>query len=101
VGRKTTLKIHHTCHSDEAPRPQHPFLETQSSSRMAARRLMGFNLKKIAALECLGLAGMRERASLLGGSLEIRSRLGKGTKVYFRLPVSGSGDESHDSSAVG
>lgn len=31
----------------------------------------GFNLKEIGASECLGLAGMRERAGLLGGSLEI------------------------------
>jgi signal transduction histidine kinase len=50
----------------------------------------GFDLKEIEASECLGLAGMRERAGLLGGSLEIRSRPGKGTRVCFRLPVHGS-----------
>jgi PAS domain S-box-containing protein len=47
----------------------------------------GFEINDIAASECLGLAGMRERAGLLGGSLEIKSRPGKGTKVFFRLPA--------------
>ena len=35
----------------------------------------------------LGLRGMRERAALLGGSLEVRSRLGKGTSLIAQFPV--------------
>ena len=34
-----------------------------------------------------GLAGMRERASLLGGSLEVDSQPGRGTTVLARLPM--------------
>jgi len=34
----------------------------------------------------LGLTGMRERASLLGGSLDIDSTPGRGTRVIARLP---------------
>jgi len=51
----------------------------------------GFDLQEIAASECLGLAGMRERAGLLGGCLDIRSHPGKGTKVFFKLPTAGNG----------
>lgn len=35
-----------------------------------------------------GLAGMRERAALLGGTLEVRSSPGKGAAVVLRLPGS-------------
>jgi PAS domain S-box-containing protein len=48
----------------------------------------GFNVADFGESEGLGLAGMRERASLAGGILEIRSRPGKGTQVYCRLPLS-------------
>jgi PAS domain S-box-containing protein len=51
----------------------------------------GFNPKDLKESECLGLAGMRERASLLGGSLEMHSKPGGGTRVYFRLPLEGQG----------
>jgi PAS domain S-box-containing protein len=34
-----------------------------------------------------GLAGIRERARLLGGTLAVDSRLGKGTRVMVELPV--------------
>ena len=36
----------------------------------------------------LGLVGMRERATLVGGTLEIESAPGAGTTVYARVPAS-------------
>ncbi len=36
----------------------------------------------------IGLIGMRERAALIGGSLEIESAPGKGTTVFVRVPAS-------------
>lgn len=35
----------------------------------------------------LGLAGMRERLTLLGGDIEIESSIGVGTTVYARIPM--------------
>ena len=35
----------------------------------------------------LGLIGMRERASLMGGALEIESATGEGTTIFVRVPV--------------
>jgi PAS domain S-box-containing protein len=51
----------------------------------------GFNPKDLRESECLGLAGMRERAGLLGGSLEMHSKPGGGTRVDVRLPLMGQG----------
>lgn len=48
----------------------------------------GFQPQLLDDSSCLGLAGMRERAALVGGSLELHSRPGKGTRVHFRLPLS-------------
>uniref|UniRef100_A0A7C3SKE8 PAS domain S-box protein n=1 Tax=Desulfobacca acetoxidans TaxID=60893 RepID=A0A7C3SKE8_9BACT len=48
----------------------------------------GFDVRKLADSDCLGLAGMRERASLVGGSLEVHSQPGQGTRVCFKLPFS-------------
>ena len=49
----------------------------------------GFNALELSESECLGVAGMQERASLAGGILEVQSRPGKGTSVYFRVPING------------
>jgi signal transduction histidine kinase len=38
----------------------------------------------------LGLSGMRERALLVGGTLEIDSRPGKGTSVVLEIPAPSS-----------
>lgn len=35
----------------------------------------------------LGLVGMRERANILGGSLDIESRPGRGTTLFLRFPL--------------
>jgi two-component system, NarL family, sensor histidine kinase UhpB len=35
----------------------------------------------------LGLAGMRERLALIGGTLEIESSIGAGTAIYARIPL--------------
>jgi signal transduction histidine kinase len=34
-----------------------------------------------------GLAGMRDRAKLLGGTLRVSSRLGRGTRIQLTLPL--------------
>jgi signal transduction histidine kinase len=47
----------------------------------------GFNTQKLSDFDCLGIAGMRERASLVGGSLDIRSQPEKGTGVCFTVPI--------------
>ncbi len=45
----------------------------------------GFNLQELTESEGVGVAGMRERASLVGGNLEVQSQQLKGTRVYFRV----------------
>jgi len=44
----------------------------------------------------LGVLGMRERASLLGGTLTIESAPGFGTSVFVRIPIEKEGLESGD-----
>ncbi|HEY5915008.1 MAG TPA: HAMP domain-containing protein [Verrucomicrobiae bacterium] len=37
--------------------------------------------------DCLGLFGIEERAVLLGGSLRVESRLGRGTSLFVEIPL--------------
>jgi PAS domain S-box-containing protein len=47
----------------------------------------GFDASAGGAGDQLGLRGMRERAALLGGTVEVESRPGGGTTVFVRVPV--------------
>jgi PAS domain S-box-containing protein len=47
----------------------------------------GFDIQELSESEGLGVAGMRERAGLAGGILEVQSRPGNGTRVYFKVAV--------------
>jgi signal transduction histidine kinase len=47
----------------------------------------GFDAAGLALTEGLGIAGMRERAALAGGDLNVVSRPGGGTRVELRVPL--------------
>jgi PAS domain S-box-containing protein len=47
----------------------------------------GFDTGQAAEREGLGMAGMHERATLVGGTLEVHSQPGKGTRLYFKVPL--------------
>jgi PAS domain S-box-containing protein len=50
----------------------------------------GFNAQDLTLeSEGLGVAGMRERATLVGGALEVHTQPKKGTQVYFKVPIDG------------
>lgn len=48
---------------------------------------VGFVSDKNLKIKSFGLIGMQERASALGGSINIKSKLNKGTKVCFECPL--------------
>ncbi len=49
----------------------------------------GFDALHLFESEGLGVVGMRERATLVGGALEVHARPKKGTQVYFNVPIDG------------
>ena len=53
---------------------------------------LGFDALHLSESEGLGVAGMRERATLVGGSLNVESQPRKGTRVSFQVPIDGQID---------
>ena len=47
----------------------------------------GFDALDLSESDGLGVAGMRERASLVGGMLEVHSEQGNGTQVFLKVPI--------------
>ena len=47
----------------------------------------GFDTSSLSEFEGIGIAGMRERAKLAGGTLEVMSEKGKGCHVLFKVPI--------------
>jgi two-component system, sensor histidine kinase LadS len=59
---------------------------------------IGFDTANMASRGGLGLTSMRERAQMLGGTLDVRSAPGRGTHLQVNLPFTEPADrvESHD-----
>ena len=47
----------------------------------------GFDIDGLSEFEGVGIAGMRERATLAGGDIEVMSEAGKGCHVLFTVPI--------------
>jgi signal transduction histidine kinase len=56
----------------------------------------GFDVRRRRSTGHLGLAGIRERAELLGGRLDLESQVGAGTRVRVFLPLSEATGDSDD-----
>ncbi len=54
----------------------------------------GITDEEIANTRSIGLIGMRERAALVGGDIELQGRPGHGTTVVVRIPLPGPPTES-------
>jgi PAS domain S-box-containing protein len=61
-------------------RPDHVLLIVEDDG-------VGFDVDREAAGQGFGLQGMHERATLVGGSLQIESAAGKGTTIFVRMPA--------------
>jgi signal transduction histidine kinase len=52
----------------------------------------GFDRTTPSSEQSLGLMGMSERASLVGGSVDIESTAGMGTSVFVKMPARYAGE---------
>lgn len=73
----------------------HLTFETHQVSLRITDDGVGFDIESVLSHSLqdgrgLGLLGMRERAELLGGELEISSGIGQGTSILVKLPLSPS-----------
>ena len=48
---------------------------------------IGFNVREVHEKLGIGLAGMRERVRLVGGTMSLKSEPGKGTEIQISIPV--------------
>jgi signal transduction histidine kinase/PAS domain-containing protein len=66
---------------------------------------VGFNLEEVLSSahekESMGLLGMKERAELLGGKLNIDTRPNRGTKLIIEIPLNGDHENGENISTVG
>ena len=53
----------------------------------------GFDTRRISDPDCLGIAGMRERVALVGGTIEIKALPGQGTRLSCRMPINGQEEQ--------
>ncbi len=53
----------------------------------------GFDPRQVDTRQHLGVLGMRERAALLGGQVEIESAPGRGTSIFVRIPLASDSEE--------
>ena len=79
--------------SDEHP-GQHLVLKVQDDG-------VGFDPERIDEESGLGLTGMKERAHLVDGELEIESAPGRGTTIIFSAPFTHHTETGHDSGSAG
>lgn len=87
VYRIVQESLNNACQHSKSPRVRITIVERDETLEVSVRDWgIGFDPAAVAE-DSFGLAGIRQRARLLGGRCTIRSRSGKGTRVSVELPV--------------